>query len=373
MAKVCVVSPWLYQYTSETFEGGAGGAERQQSMILSELIEEGYEVSVIVADFDQKPREVYSGLVLIKGLPKDMSGLLGGMRFLRSLSGTLFSVNAEIHHVRGAPRLATATFLCSKVLRRQFVFRVANDADVDPSYLLRRYSKPFVLLYRSVLSAADAVIAQTEHQQHLLKKHFGVEAYLVPNGYDLPDKDQIVTHGGRQHVLWVGSSDPEKKNPFIFVRLAERLPNLQFTMISQPISNKRDFHQHLRAKAASVRNLDFKGPVDPEEIHNYYRQASLLVNTSSYEGFPNTFLEAWRYETPVVSMYFDLDGLLENGIGGVKAGGMERLVNEVESLASNASHRANIGESARVYLIRNYSLSKVVSMYKNVFNNVLKK
>jgi glycosyltransferase involved in cell wall biosynthesis len=227
-------------------------------------------------------------------------------------------------------------------------------------------------LYRTALSSADAVIAQTEQQQYLLKKHFGVEAPLVPNGYDLPDKNQIVTHRSRHHVLWVGSSDPEKKNPLFFVRLAERLPNLQFTMISQPISNKEDFHEHLRAKAASVKSLDFKGPVDPEEIHDYYRQASLFVNTSSYEGFPNTFLEAWRYETPVVSMHFDLDGLLEDGIGGVKAGGMERLVKEVKSLALNTSRRASLGESGRKYLGKNFSLSKVVSMYDNVFNNVLK-
>jgi glycosyltransferase involved in cell wall biosynthesis len=274
--------------------------------------------------------------------------------------------------VRGAPRLATATFFSSRILRKRFVFRVANDADVDLSYLESRYSQPIIRLYRIAVSRAEVVIAQTERQQQLLDDHFNVEASLVPNGYDLPAPSELLSHEKRQHILWVGSSDPEKKNPRLFLQLAKELPNLEFTMVSQPIAGHKKYHRKLLEEASSVKNLNFTGPVAPNEIHDYYRAAMLLVNTSDYEGFPNTFLEAWRYETPIVSLYFDLDSVLKNELGGIWSGSMEKLATAVEQLASNPSRRADLGADGRSHMKENYSLSRVVDLYEDSFERALK-
>jgi glycosyltransferase involved in cell wall biosynthesis len=227
-------------------------------------------------------------------------------------------------------------------------------------------------MYQMAVGSADAIMVQTERQCSLLMKHFGVGALLIPNGYDLPARSEIYAPRDRSHILWVGSSDPEKKNPEMFVELARRLPDLNFTMISQPIAGKEEFHSELRQKATSVTNVDFLGPVAPNEIHDYYQTAILLVNTSDYEGFPNTFLEAWRYETPVVSLYFDLDGLLKKECGGIRAGRMENLVMVVCELTSDISRRAELGASGRKYMKENFSLTRVVDLYEEAFSKALK-
>ncbi len=366
---ICFVSPRLYLYLGDNEP--AGGAQRQQSMISDELANRGYCISALVADYGQKTREEYNGVELIKGVPEEISGISSIVRALYDLAGAMTSVDPDAYLVRGAPRLAMATFLISKFLRKRFVFRVANDSDVDPSYLQDRYSVLFLFLYKFVVKSSDTVIAQTEHQSSLLEKHFAVDASIVPNGYDLPAGSDTYSSERREHILWVGSSDPEKKNPDLFVELAKFLPDLDFTMISQPIAGKEEAHNELRQKASAVENVSFEGNVAPDKVHEYYKTATLLVNTSEYEGFPNTFLEAWRYETPVVSLYFDLDGLLEEKCGGILAGDTENLVTAVNELSSDTSLRVELGSAGRKYMKNNFSLTKVVDLYEEAFSKAL--
>jgi glycosyltransferase involved in cell wall biosynthesis len=369
--KVCFVSPRLAAYLLPHYDKPAGGAQRQQSMVSQELSNRGYSVSAIVADYGQKSMEMQNGVKLVKGLPEKITGFLSVVRALSGLVWGMIMTSPDLYIVRGAPRLAAATFLFSRALQGRFVFRVANDSDADPSYLRGRYSSFFLSLYKRTVAGADAVIAQTERQRSLLKKNFGAESIRIPNGYDLPDTDELCPGEQRNHVLWVGSSDPEKKNPTLFLELAEQIPGLQFTMVSQPILANEEFHHELGEKASSIPNLNFVGTVPPDEIHDYYRESMLLVNTSQYEGFPNTFLEAWRYETPVVSLYFDLERLLERECGGVKAGTMENLVRIVEELASDPDCRAELGKSGRQHMKENYSLSRVVDLYEEAFDRAL--
>jgi glycosyltransferase involved in cell wall biosynthesis len=328
-------------------------------------------VSAISADHCGESAKTRNDVELVRGVPEKVSGIVSVLGALFSLFKAMVRVSADVYIVRGAPRMAVATFLFSRVLGRRFVFRVANDSDIDFSYLRDRYSSYFLLFYKRTVAGADAVIAQTERQRSLLKRNFGREAVQIPNGYDLPDTDELCPAEQRNHILWVGSSDPEKKNPTLFLELAEQIPGLQFTMISQPILANEEFHHELGEKASSIPNLNFVGTVPPDEIHDYYRESTLLVNTSQYEGFPNTFLEAWRYETPVVSLYFDLEGLLERECGGVKAGSMENLVRVVEELASDPDRRAELGKSGRQHMKENYSLSRVVDLYEEAFDRSL--
>ena len=361
----------LFLYLSPDSDKPSGGAQRQQSMISSELAARGYDVSAIVADYGQPDRAIYSDVELIKGVPETVSGIPSVLSALYSLARAMLKSSADVFLVRGAPRLASAACLITKALGKQFIFRLANDSDVDPSYLRTRYSPLFIRFYRAVVRRADAVIAQTERQQQLLREHFNTEVSLVPNGYDLPPERMVRSHEKRNHVLWVGSSDPEKKNPYLFLQLAKGLPDLAFTMISQPIAGKEDFHYELQQEAAAVPNLCFVGPVAPNEIHDYYKTAVALVNTSNYEGFPNTFLEAWRYETPIASLYFDLDGLLKSECGGVKAGSMEKLVAAVDRLSSDFQYRGEFGKEGREYMKKHFSLHTVVDLYEEAFERAL--
>jgi glycosyltransferase involved in cell wall biosynthesis len=326
-------------------------------------------MSAIVADYGQAAREVKDGIELVKGVPEKIS-TWSVPEALWNLARSMSSVSADVFVVGGAPRLATAVFAISKLLRKKFIFRLVNDSDVQPSYLRRRYPQFFLPLYRLAVRYADAVMPQTKRQKSLLLEHFGVDAQQVPYGYDLPQEKEVWSQRDREYVLWVGSSDPDQKNPMSFVEISRGLPEYDFVMISQPIAGMEDYHKSIREEAGKVRNLKFTGPVDPDKIHDYYRKAMMVVNTSGYEGFPNTFLEAWRYETPVVSLHFDLDGLLGEGCGGIKVGSMESSCEVIDRVASDVEYRESLGKRGRKYMRQNLSMEKVSNLYEKIIISI---
>ena len=49
-------------------------------------------------------------------------------------------------------------------------------------------------------------------------------------------------------------------------------------------------------------------------------RSHIFVNTSTHEGFPNTFIQSWLREVVVVSLQVDPDQVLERQQVGIAAG-----------------------------------------------------
>lgn len=362
---ICFISAGVYEYLDHERATPRGGAQRQQYMLGCELRDRGYSVSFLVGDYGQPKSQMIDDMRVVRGCPESISSPLSLPKTLVEFWNAMREVNASLYYVRGAPRLAIATAVCCKLLRKPFVFCVANDADLVPKRLKQRYGPAVRRGYRWMLQTADVAIAQTERQQSLLETEYDKESIQIPNGYDLPSEDQLLPQRDREYVLWIGSSDPDQKRPGRYVDLAEQVPEVDFVMISKPTSDV-EFHKKLRKKATSIENLRFVGPIAPDEVHNYYRRAQLVINTSVYEGFPNTFLESWRFETPVISLSFDLDGLLKNEVGGMLSGDMHKLREDVQNVIEDVQKRSELGASGRQLVSDRYSLKTAADQYESV-------
>lgn len=369
---VCFVCPYIGPYLEPGSGTHAGGAERQQHLLATHLRENCWEVSFVAFEDDGQRRERIDGFDCWKTLPRT-NGVRSTPRVLLSLVRTLRSVEADVFYVRGNPPLCILTSYCCWLLGKRLVYVVANDSNVELSRLAGHHSMfertlP-KLSYLDAMRRADRVVAQTDHQHDVLENVFGIDATVVPNGYTVPEETELVSAKARDYVLWVGSLDPDQKRPERLLELANRLPEVEFRVVGW--TEDDDYRESLVDRMSERPNLTFEGFVPPDEIDRYYREAVALVNTSAYEGFPNTFLEAWRFGVPVVSLEAVLDGVLEREAVGVHAGSMDELERAVATLWNDRERAARLGESGRRHLEDNYALETVASTYADLFGEVM--
>ena len=125
----------------------------------------------------------------------------------------------------------------------------------------------------------------------------------------------IKKNNKKEYLLWV-STIRKWKRPKHLISLCRNFPNERFVMIGgRPNSGDRKLYDIIKEDTKQIINLEFKGYQPIETTEQYFDQCKIFINTSEYEGFPNTFLQAWRRGIPVIS-YIDPDGIIEKyGLG----------------------------------------------------------
>lgn len=363
--RICFILPSAYGIFAPDVEAYGGGV-RQLGMISRGLADE-FDVHFVVGDYGQPKTEIRDGVTIHRSYKQSQEtpALQKPVQLLR-LRNAMKRANADVYIYRGAPYKAAVTYTLARTLRSRWVYSIRNDTNLgaDAATL-----PPLVRqLYERALRRADAVIAQTDKQARVLRDTRDVSATVIPSGY--PRADSILPYDEREDVIWVGRLRQDQKRPHLYLDVAERCPDTSFLLIG-PEGFQPAYNDRIRSRVATLDNLTYVGPVDPDEIHDYYRRAIALVNTSAYEGFPSTFLEAWRYGTPVLSLdvvptrYTDIDDRR-----GFADGDVQTLAELVQCVASDPSERARIGEPMHEYFEANLTIEQVVNQYAELLRSI---
>lgn len=362
---ICFVSPLIFYYLPSCDEEGVGGAEQQQYLISEYLINEGFNVSFVTQRYGGSGHvKERNGIDVYRSIP-EKSGTRNALRKIVGVFLGLLRADADIYYVRDGTLFLVITAFYCKLFGKAYIFAAATDRDASPR--LRNTGFVQKTLFKEATRLADRVVLQTRHQQELFSQNYNRDSIVIPNGLSLPPESEMIPHEQREFVLWVGRIDREQKHPERYLELAEELPEIQFLMIGTP---EDEYYDEIRARAEKIENLDFVGYVPPEEIDDYYRRAFAVVNTSDYEGFPNVFLEAWRYATPVISLYFSLGGEIENNEVGFVSGDESTLRRDVEKVVEDTELRYHLGERSREYMKNQYSFEKLSEDYRSLFRSM---
>jgi len=245
----------------------------------------------------------------------------------------------------------------------RLVWHVSHDSDVMPRSALMEGRNPVKRLFEKCsiqygIRHAHRIVVQSERQANLLKENFGRKAdALIRNFHPQPreaiDKSQPLS------IMWVANFKPWKR-PEVFIRLAQRLSDVKdarFLMVGVLDGAwGKAWQSDLSRSMRNTPNLDYLGPKSLASVNELLAQAHIFVNTSIEEGYPNTFIQAWLREVPVVSLMTNPDGILDREGIGIHAGSEEQLAQAVRMLLEDRVLRDHYGVRARQYATRSHSL-----------------
>ncbi len=366
-AKICFVALDCYPVLRSDTSGHFGGAQVQQVLIAKELLKRGCNTTFITASVYQQDDEIIDGIKVLKAFnPND------GIRFIRFIFPRLLgiwkalkSADAQIYYQRSAGFLTGVVGVFCKLMRRRFVFATSSDFNINGGFSSTGKKKDTVS-YHLGLKLADRIVVQSRYQKKLLEHNYGHSGKVIPNVIEISDLGELWDK--RDYVLWVGNLY-RVKQPELFIKLAARLPEHQF-MIAGRIKGDETYQKYVKKLIDDNANLTYLGPVPHNQVIKLYDRAYCLVNTSKYEGFPNTFLEAWSRKTPVVSMNSNPDGIItEYGLGYV-VNSLDDLTEKTIHIIEEDNVRKEMGEKGYSYILKNCNIEDIAGMYDAILKKL---
>jgi hypothetical protein len=209
------------------------------------------------------------------------------------------------------------------------------------------------------LRHASHIIAQTPRQGRILRERFGLDAATVVRNFQPLPENLPTKPSAPIEVFWVANFKAVKR-PELFVQLAESFlgrADVKFTMAGRPSGLRRQFAP-LMERINRTANLEYLGELTIDDVNKRMARAAVHVNTSSFEGFPNTFIQAWAQGAVVATIAVDPDeeGMEALGIG-ICAGTFERLRTVVDELSRSPERRRAMALRAFAFAHANHSLT----------------
>ncbi len=358
---VCFLAPHAFPLLSDDSAVQViGGAELQQVIIARGLARRGYRVSMICLDHGQ-PDGLDSGGVVVRRAYGPTAGL-PGLRFvwprLTTMWQCLSRVGADIYYQRAGSMLTGVMAAHARRHGKKSIFAVAGDPMI-------RFTRDR-WIYEYGVRHTDRIVVQNEKQKVSIREQFKRDSTLIPNCYQPSPPGQ---GSGACGTLWV-STIRQLKRPELFLDLAEALPAYRFTMIGGVGDGERRLYERIRRRAARIGNLQFVGFLPYAEADRYFENASLFINTSDSEGFPNTFLQAWARRVPTVS-FVDCGARADGRSVGVAVASFAELVDTVSGLLANDSRRHDLGATSEAYVREHHFPERILDCYEALFEQLM--
>lgn len=306
---------WTTSY-AELLTGGRVGGIGVQMMFWSKVFSRnGWKVYSL---YDRMKPDDNDDCVFLKDKETHLTTFLLYLQFTMKL---LTNVKPELVICRGGRnRNLFFIALCCKVFGVKLIQFFGSDADMKKDiHGLSRSVRLNIGLFRLGLKLTKYFVVQNESQRQQLMSQFrGKRSIVIPNIWECIDNH---TAGNEEKViLWVGNTRKLKRPQWVF-EIAKSFPRERFVIIGG--NADKDVYDECIELAKQSVNVDFLGGLPFFETNRWFSKAKILLCTSEYEGFPNTFLQAWSNHVPVLSTVDPSDVIKEQKLGKICADTME--------------------------------------------------
>lgn len=347
-----------------------GGAEAQQILIARELAKRGYTVSFVVLDHGQHDAENVDGIRVFKAYRRGAG--IHGLRFVyprwSSLWAAMARADADVYYQRVAGVESGQAALWCRWKQRGFILAIAKPPECDRRFggMSPRRER---LFFRYALRHATVIVAQTSTQQRMLAENFGFKSVIIRSCTALPESAGDTSTAAQRvlarRVLWVGRLI-DVKRPAILASLAEHCPELIFDVVGS--SNAPDLSlRSVVGRLRGLQNLTLHGYMLPSRLDGFFRRATILLCTSEWEGFPNTFLEAWARGLPTVST-IDPDQVVQDHRLGLVAPTVSGLRTSIQHILSSPRIWSGYSERVLEYVRKHHAIHMTGNAYEKLLS-----
>lgn len=339
------------------FDYRKGGAEYQYR-ILEECLKEKYAIYYLFRhpislheekyiNYDYRFRRSYNEYLYTDSLVI--------YRLIRRLS-------PDIIYKQGVNYIAAVGVHYAKTNKIRMVLHIASERDVEKSHF--QLGKKAILdflnhnIAKYTIRNASQIICQAKYQNMLLQTNYGRSCNLIlPNIHPIPEHTIKKTLPTK--IVWIANFK-QLKQPELFVELAKDFQdnhNAEFIMIGRPASGV--WQRRLFAKMNGLSNLEYRGELSIDEVNEILTQSHIFVNTSRYEGFPNTYIQAWMRKVPVVTLNVDPDDIIKTKRIGFHSKTFQQMVQDVRNLVKNKELREKMAERSQEFACNTFSVSNI--------------
>ena len=231
-----------------------------------------------------------------------------------------------------------------------------------------------------ILSNADAVIANSASLAVRSESIDSVPVITARNGVDTDFYYPLNSNRGpidtrRLKLLFVGRFERQKDVPGLLKCLARirGKKEIEFQICLVGDGPERELAQDTAEHMGLADIVEWKGWVEKSVLRSLYQSSDCLLNLSSYEGLPNTVLEAMACGLPVVvSDITPHRELVDSGVDGFLVNDRRESSLEKCLFQMSADHvrRAQMGLNARQKVLKYYCWKKTARVYLSQFGCV---
>jgi len=377
--RICFIDFFAYPLFNPKSKIVFGGAQIQLYLLTQELSKDKrFDISFLTDNRQNSRQDIFKKIKVYqflrspktKGIKKELINFifkipfLGYIVFLIRLFIQIKKINSQVYIQRAASAETGLIALISKILRKKFIFMVAHEQDVNNDFVKKNGFKGKLFLLG--LKLANKIICQTKEQQIQLNKDLKHKSLVIPSGYPIK-KQSSFSKIKKQGILWVARAE-SWKNPELFINLSKKFPKEKFTMICPPAESNPNYFKVIRKKAQKVKNLTFIKQVPFNKINSYFKKAKVFISTSSTEGFPNTFIQAGKNMTPIISFKVNPDKIITKyQLGFCTKGKEDLLLTSLKKILTNQELWFKFSINAYQYVFNHHDLKKTVKSYKEIF------
>jgi glycosyltransferase involved in cell wall biosynthesis len=375
----------------QTYFPVLGGSEIEAQRVCSALIRRGHRVTVVCAGGNPMP--AVKDWIDPQGVPVRIyahrkDGVLKNVIYALRVAGMLIRERNSyqfVYFLMQGLHLAVGLPVV-RLLKKPILVKIAGSGEVprmsksrigrQELRWLNRWAKKVLILNEGMRPEAVQGGIPAEKLQ------------LMPNPVDTEEfapADSEMQRQLRQRfgipldapvVMYSGRLAPEKSLPTLldaFSLILKVVPDAFLVLVGDG-SERASLVQQAQQLGLTEGNIRFTGRVDPHEVSQWLKIATVFALVSPSEGFPCALEEAMS--TGLASVVTDIPGnrqLVEDGRQALMTpvGDMKRIAECLVLLLKNAQFREQMANAARQHILENYSTEHVVELYEKLFTEII--